>query len=101
MWIHHYERQEMDIKEHNWPAFPYSTKNASGTDKQICGVNVPNGCQVDFPGMTLRDYFAAKAMQSLILKATATVNASDMALPNAVSVGAYQYADAMLAERAK
>jgi len=44
------------------------------------------------PGMTLRDYFAAKAMQTLL---------SDMQAPNPSSVAewAYKHADAMLAVR--
>ena len=46
-------------------------------------------------GMTLRDWFAGKAMQSLILAAQ---NAKDIDM---LSAGAYQLADAMLKERSK
>ncbi len=46
-------------------------------------------------GMTLRDYFAAKAMQSLMLAAKTS---QDVDL---LSKGAYQMADAMLKERSK
>jgi len=45
-------------------------------------------------GMTLRDYFAAKAMQSLLL---GTKTASG----NLIAKDAYKMADAMLAERNK
>ena len=49
----------------------------------------------DFNGMTLRDYFAAKAMQSLILLPEYATNwPSDVAARDA-----YSFADAMLAER--
>lgn len=44
--------------------------------------------------MTLRDHFAAKAMQSII-----SDPASDSAEPNFVSKWAFQHADAMLAAR--
>jgi hypothetical protein len=45
-------------------------------------------------GMTLRDYFAAKAMQSLILQSTG----ADFEIPDAAE-DAYSYADAMLKAR--
>lgn len=45
------------------------------------------------PGMTLRDYFAAKAMQGLV------TNGRVPAEKSAVAKVAYQYADAMLAQR--
>lgn len=58
----------------------------------------------DCMGMTLRDYFAAKAMQSIILKAPFLNNhehgddACDE-LYDAVARGAYSYADAMMKAR--
>lgn len=54
------------------------------------------------PGMTLRDYFAAKAMQTL-LEADLKVPGDDLltAVYTFVSCQAYCLADAMLAERAK
>lgn len=45
------------------------------------------------PGMTLRDYFAAKAMMSLMERGTRTLEQ--------VCATAYAQADAMLAERLK
>lgn len=62
---------------------------------------MPDGCTLatEQGGMTLRDYFAAQAM-------AATINApfeSDnyASNPGRVAEYAYQYADAMLAEREK
>mgnify|MGYP007100127658 CR=1 FL=1 len=56
----------------------------------------PNNSAIEDEGMTLRDYFAAKAMTQII--------ASDpdckMSFATVASL-AYQSADAMLAERAK
>lgn len=54
-------------------------------------VEQPNGYMKAVEGMTLRDYFAAKAMQALIHK-----NYFDVAAKEA-----YQMADAMLEERMK
>lgn len=51
-------------------------------------------------GMTLRDYFAAKAMAAIISKIPATMVEDRQAIPKCVSQGAYDYADAMLKERA-
>lgn len=46
-------------------------------------------------GMTLRDYFAAKAMQSILSFARPSNPQNDMAK------AAYMYADAMITERSK
>lgn len=48
------------------------------------------------PGMTLRDYFAAKAMQGVIAQACGTALGSD---PKYAADYAYAAADAMLAAR--
>jgi len=45
-------------------------------------------------GMTLRDYFAAKAMQALIIR-----EGKDTDFINEITTTAYQYADDMLKER--
>lgn len=45
-------------------------------------------------GMTLRDYFAAKAMQAILMS-------GQFATRDDVISGAWEYADAMLTERAK
>ena len=60
----------------------------------------PTGLQ---PGMSLRDYFAAQALPAVIaayLQANGNGCAADHALRNIPAL-AYEYADAMLAERAK
>lgn len=53
-----------------------------------------------YPGMTLRDYLAAKALQG-ILTATSNNDSSDNldVYPKAVAHAAYLIADAMLKER--
>jgi hypothetical protein len=50
-------------------------------------------------GMTLRDYFAAKAMQSLMY--TQYVDMTYEGEPAAMAFEAYRLADAMLAEKGK
>jgi hypothetical protein len=58
------------------------------------------------PGKTIRDYFAGKAMQALIAKAPLRFFADQDAderseMEKSIAGGAYEYADAMIAERAK
>ncbi|RMA11869.1 hypothetical protein [Klebsiella pneumoniae] len=50
------------------------------------------------PGMTLRDYFAAKAMQAIISNPSIIDNDSDGAVNYAASAS-YKFADAMLKAR--
>lgn len=50
------------------------------------------------PGMTLRDYFAAKAMQAMISNSSIIDNDSDGAVNYAASA-AYKFADEMLGAR--
>jgi hypothetical protein len=64
------------------PAFPH-TVEYKGSE---CGGVVPHG------GMTLRDYFAAKAMQSIC-------NVWPRITPESTAKTAYEFADAMLRER--
>ena len=54
-----------------------------------------NGHAMNQDGMTLRDYFAAKAMQSLLLAAKTSWDV------DLLSRGAYQIADDMLKERSR
>jgi hypothetical protein len=56
----------------------------------------PNDCN---EGMSLRDYFAAKAMQGYIASYARTEYPAPM--PKSVALQAYAYADAMLAQRTK
>lgn len=71
--------------------------NDGGPAFPMQGFIGPNG-QCDWPtnGMTLRDYFAAKAMAAML--ASPETFHLDCAR---VASGAYEYADAMLAEREK
>ncbi len=72
------------MKDTGGPAFPFWCDS--------------NG-MADFQGMTLRDYFAAKAMQSLMH--TQYVDMTYEGEPAAMAFEAYRLADAMLAERDK
>ena len=70
------------MKDISGPAFPH-TVEYKGAD---CGGVVPHG------GMTLRDYFAAKAVQGLL--------ASEVNAPLKVfAIRAYAMADAMMEAR--
>ena len=76
-------------KDTGEPAFPSLNAVCTGLDSDggERWDTEPSG------GMTLRDYFAAKAMQSLVLDTNG--------LWREYATNAYQIADAMLAERAK
>ena len=63
------------------PAFPVTTEH---------------GSVFPLPGMTLRDYFAAKALQGML-----GLYAPHDYTHRAFALAAYNYADAMLAERVK
>jgi len=76
-------------KDTGGPAFPQPLI------RQLCGSG-------ELGGMTLRDYFAAKAMQSILLHYDAAtsfeedeVNDSE-GMPSLIAVDAYIMADAML-----
>ena len=67
------------------PAFPNEGFNGWGKPQE---------------GMTLRDYFAAKAMQSyLMLEATQEVLGDELVSPKQYCALFYQWADAMLKAR--
>lgn len=74
------------------PAFPIQ----SVSQNQSTGETVTH--QAYESGMTLRDYFAAKAMQGLIAQSMGTALGSD---PKFAAEYAYATADAMLAARIK
>ena len=74
------------------PAFPF------GQISEMTGQPI-NGFYA--PGMTLRDYFAAKAMQAMIEKLSVDIHTYGDEWPTFAAQSAYQYADAMLKERAK
>ena len=71
------------------PAFPVSTSNEAEGHQ-----DGPNTWQ--HPGMALRDYFAAKAMQGLLAQSLGTALGSD---PILGAQYAYRVADAMLEAR--
>jgi hypothetical protein len=70
----------MSTNDNGGPAFP--------------GLHPSKECQYNDPGMTLRDYFAAKAMQSMIV-----VYRDDKHLIDAYARRAFEIADAMLEAR--
>ena len=72
----------MNKQKHGGPAFPNS--------RHVGELTVADG------GMTLRDYFAAKAMQVVISNATVK-----MVQYEAIASAAYKMADAMLEARNK
>jgi hypothetical protein len=74
------------MKDTGGPAFPYEFKYGDGTASRA-------------EGMTLRDYFAAKAMQALMHTQYADMTYEGE--PAAMAFEAYRLADAMLAERSK
>ena len=55
-------------------------------------------CESHFVGMSMRDYFAAKAMQGLLSQSMGTALGSD---PADAALYAYAVADAMIIERGK
>lgn len=73
-------------KETGGPAFP------QGNDRVVSARSI-----VDSQGMTLRDYFAAKAMQAVI--ANAMCSEKEAVFYDEVSAISYEVADAMLKAR--
>lgn len=75
----------MSKKEDGGPAFPHTWGSASDD------------------GMSLRDYFAAKAMAAMLSNEATCIRLSERSpdLKVALANNAYNYADAMLAKRAK
>lgn len=78
------------------PAFPIKVEWAQdsiGFDGEECKRNTTSY----YSGMTLRDYFAAKAMQGILANSEANRSWTD----DDVAKFAYRQADAMIAERNK
>ena len=84
--------------KHGGPAFPCTIETPTGTTKRVTigktTIDSVETFPAEHPGMTLRDYFAAKAMHALLLK----LGAKDF---GDIEGGAYRWADAMLEERDK
>ena len=81
----------MSTNDNSGPAFPRPAGDYNGT-------RGGNGAQ---EGMTLRDYFAAKAMQAWLSTFTESRHPAENGGLADFAKGAYAVADAMLAERAK
>lgn len=79
------------------PAFPLECNVESLADEEGQHRAFAVGHLQQHAGMSLRDYFAAKAMQSLVVNSIWT----DLVSKDAVAGAAYEMADAMLAEREK
>jgi len=80
------------------PAFQFEYHNQTGSyqDGFFGTGKLAPGASQQFAGMSLRDYFAAKAMQGLL--ACPDTKSGNPAL---YASNAYAYADAMLKERNK
>ena len=70
------------------PAFPGKQKALMIQSEHI---GIASEYEIEHNGMTLRDYFAAQAMQALIEKYDES--------PVEISLEAYEFADAMLKQR--
>jgi hypothetical protein len=75
----------------DYPAFPAKIHKRAPGAAEIWGSR-------DHPGMSLRDYFAAKAMQGLLADPSIL---EEEGIHEAYAASAYRFADAMLAERGK
>lgn len=83
------------MKDDGGPAYPVDTRRESAENGGEYGHQTGNTTW-QFPGMSMRDYFAAKAMAAYI--------AADelYSIPcRELAISAYEISDAMLAERAK
>ena len=102
----------MSTKETGGPAFPCSENGTSHTIAMAAMLQLPETASTDekdkvyiqtkanaMQGMSLRDYFAAKAMQALIAKSPFLAEPQSFEVHEKTSFGAYEYADAMLAAR--
>lgn len=96
----------MNIKDDGGAAFPgFSHTEGHGPMRQG-----PNGWETFQPGITIRDYFAAQAMQAWVSKSAFSDDAEKMLKKVGIKPAqaeaflamlSYSMADAMLTERAK
>jgi hypothetical protein len=78
------------------PAFPVPAQTDNGWAEPECRTPIP------YHGMTLRDYFAAKALGGILASWPEDgTSLSNEYAPEKCASTAYRYADAMLAERAR
>ncbi|EFB2450695.1 hypothetical protein FHQ75_03175 [Escherichia coli] len=82
------------------PAFPYVLVNNSSETMNTFGIELAPGKTADFGGMTLRDYFAAKAMQGWLASfPEADQHPVSSGKADLVAEVSYLMADAMLKAR--
>lgn len=86
-----------ETKIENPPAFPFFTHNKDGYGNTLVVALDGEQQYLPFePGMTLRDYFAAKAMAASLVSNPRFVDPDKMGM---YAVQAYTIADAMLKQR--
>lgn len=88
------------------PAFPLTVSNPNEREVHACNEVVGSGETVQFTGMNMRDYFAAKATEEDIvyqIRAMAPRNGFGEVMDHKVSRAAarFAHADEMIEERAK
>ena len=89
-------------KETGGPAFPTQINNSgNAVIKGFNGEEIKAHTFSAYPGMNLRDYFAAKALQGLISTSGAPCLLGMGGCENDTASTAYKLADAMLAARVK
>jgi len=102
----------MSNKDNGGPAFPCSENGTSHTIAMAAMLDLPDTATADekdkvyistkaiaMQGMSLRDYFAAKAMQAMISTAAAPCLFGLDGVETHTAGAAYAMADAMLAAR--
>jgi hypothetical protein len=90
----------MSKLRHGGPAFPATTVNDSDTNiTDPFGTLLPPNAQAPYSGMTLRDYFAAKAMQSIVSALASQGLLTEPESAGPVANASYLMADAMLKAR--
>jgi hypothetical protein len=72
-------------------------KDDGGPEFPCAGIITPDG--IAFEGMSLRDYFAAAALQGLLAACRPGYEYTGDNAPQRCAAEAYRYADAMLAAR--
>jgi hypothetical protein len=89
--------------DNNPPAFPTPAGHAQVKDYHPGHGDVSRTVEICTTGMTLRDYFAAKALQGICSNSSITefLKSSPDKIPEAMSEMAYGAADAMLVRRQK
>ena len=87
----------MSAANNGGPAFPHTVKYKDISHIKPGEIGIAQDVEITSAGMTLRDYFAAKAMQGLL--ASGHYEGKVELMPLAFS--AYAVASAMLAEREK